>query len=388
VPVKRSISICLAFVFCLHSFAQEVRLEILSQKKWNYIYVQCTDSFHIQCDTIDLHIPSDHTVVFMLNGKNIQIKTDSQTYVSTSRVRFHSSKTDALFALMQNSKTFIHKYEGAFTLLPSNNKIQVINTLPLEEYVAGVIEAEGGANKPLEYYKVQAILSRTYALRNHDRHQGYDVCDGTHCQVYHGISKKDIEIFSAVKSTKNLVIVDSTAQLITAFFHSNCGGQTCSAQDVWKSNLSYCVGKKDPYCMGMPNSTWEKRLTAAEWKKYLKTKNISVSDSDECISGSMNCNWGKRPFYYVQNSTSLPTKEMRADLKLKSAYFHIEELDNEIVLHGRGFGHGVGLCQEGAMNMARKGKSAEDILHFYFSGVHIVPFDKQWLFKENLPATP
>lgn len=350
--------------------------------------MQCTDSFHIKCDTIDLHIPSEHTVVFILNGKSIQIKTDPYKAIQTNQVNFHSLKSDALFALMQNSKTFNFKYEGAFNLVPFNNKIQVINTLPLEEYVAGVVEAEGGANKPLEYYKVQAILSRTYALRNHERHVGYDVCDGTHCQVYHGISKKDIDIFTAVNATENLVIVDSTAQLITAFFHSNCGGQTCSAQDVWKANLSYCVGKKDPYCMGMPNSTWEKRITSSEWKKYLNSKNILINDTDACIAGSMNCSANKRPYYYIQNDTSLPTKDMRTDLKLKSAYFHIEELDNEIVLHGRGFGHGVGLCQEGAMNMARKGKSAEDILHFYFSGVHIVPFDKQWLFKENVLTEP
>jgi stage II sporulation protein D len=120
----------------------------------------------------------------------------------------------------------------------------------------------------------------------------------------------------------------------------------------------------------------------------LITKNISISDSDACIAGSMNCNANKRPFYYVQKNTSLPTKEMRTDLKLKSAYFHIEELDNEIILHGRGFGHGVGLCQEGAMNMAKKGKLAEDILQFYFSNVQIVPFDKQWLFKENVTTAP
>ena len=386
--MKKSILYFFAIGFCLQSFAQEVRLEVLSQKKWTYLYVQCTDSFHIQCDTIDLHVPSEHTVVFMLNGSNIQIKTDPYKAIQTSHAHFHSLKKDAMFALMQNSKTFIYKYEGSFNLLPSSNKIQVINTLPLEEYVAGVVEAEGGANKPLEYYKVQAILSRTYALRNHERHIGYDVCDGTHCQVYHGISKKDLDIFTAVKATENLVIVDSTAQLITAFFHSNCGGQTCSAQDVWKSNLSYCVGKKDPYCAGMSNSTWEKRMKASDWTTYLQTKNISISDTDACIAGSMNCNANKRPLYYLHNNTTLATKDIRTDLKLKSAYFHIEELDNEIILRGRGFGHGVGLCQEGAMNMAKKGKSAEEILHFYFSGVHIMPFDNQWLFKENIPVAP
>ena len=375
-------------VLCMQSFAQEVRLELLSHKQWTYLYVQCTDSFHIQCDTINLHIPSKHTVVFMLNGINIQVKTDPYKTIQTSKASFSSLKNDALFALMQNSKTFIFKYEGEFSLQPNGQKIQVINSLPLEEYVAGVVEAEGGANKPLEYYKVQAILSRTYALRNHERHVGYDVCDGTHCQVYHGISKKEVDIFSAVKATENLVIVDSSAQLITAFFHSNCGGQTCSAQDVWTANLYYCVGKKDPYCMGMLNSTWKKSISANDWKNYLTTKNISINDSDECISGSMNCSSNKRPLLYIQNNTTLSTKDMRTDLKLKSAYFHIEELDNEVILHGRGFGHGVGLCQEGAMNMAKKGKSAEDILHFYFSGVHILPFDKQWLFNENLPVTP
>ena len=140
--------------------------------------------------------------------------------------------------------------------------------------------------------------------------------------------------------------------------------------------------------MGMSNSTWEKRISANDWTTYLKTKNITVIDSDECISGSMNCNANKRPLYYFQNNKTLPTKDMRADLKLKSAYFHIEELDNEIILHGRGFGHGVGLCQEGAMNMAKKGKTADEIIHFYYSGVHIVPFDNQWIFKETMQTAP
>lgn len=386
--MKTSVLFFCTILLSLHLHGQVVRLELLSQKQWTYLYVQSTDSFHIQCDTINLHIPSKHTVVFMLNGKNIQVKTDPYKTIQTAKACFSSLKNDALFALMQNSKSFVFKYEGEFSIQPKDQKIQVINSLPLEEYVAGVVEAEGGANKPLEYYKVQSILSRTYALRNQDRHTESDVCDGTHCQVYHGISKKDIDIFTAVKQTAKLVIVDSTAHLITAFFHSNCGGQTLSAQDVWKANLSYCVGKKDPYCLSMSNSTWEKRIPANDWRTYLKTKNIAVSDSEECIAGSMNCSANKRPLYYVHNNTSLATKDMRTDLKLKSAYFHIEELDNEIILHGRGFGHGVGLCQEGAMNMAKKGKTAEEIIHFYYSGVHIVPFDKQWLFNENLPVTP
>ena len=100
-----------------------VRLELLSQKQWTYLYVQCTDSFHIQCDTIDLHIPSEHTVVFMLNGKNIQVKTDPYRTIQTSKASFISMKNEALFALMQNSKSFVFKYEGAFSLQPVEKKI-------------------------------------------------------------------------------------------------------------------------------------------------------------------------------------------------------------------------------------------------------------------------
>lgn len=386
--MKTSILFFCTILLSLQLQGQVVRLELLSQKQWTYLYVQCTDSFHIQCDSINFRIPGKHTVVFMLNGNSIQVKTDPNKNTLTSRVSFFSLTTNARFAVMQNSKTFLFKYEGEFFLQPKEKKIQVINSLPLEAYVAGVVEAEGGANKPLEYYKVQSILSRTYALRNQDRHTNCDVCDGTHCQVYHGISKKDPDIITAVNQTEKLVIVDSSANLITAFFHSNCGGQTCNAQDVWKANLSYCVGKKDPYCMGMSNSTWEKRMSKSDWIAYLKTKNITLSDSEECVSGSMNSSANKRPTYYVHNSASVAAKDMRSDLKLKSAYFHIEELDNEIVLRGRGFGHGVGLCQEGAMNMARKGKLAHEIIHFYYSGVHIVPFDKQWLFKETIQTAP
>jgi stage II sporulation protein D len=86
----------------------------------------------------------------------------------------------------------------------------------------------------------------------------------------------------------------------------------------------------------------------------------------------MNCSSNKRPLLYIQNNTTLSTKDMRTDLKLKSAYFHIEELDNEVILHGRGFGHGVGLCQEGAMNMAKKGYTFDQILGYYYPQMKLI----------------
>ena len=74
----------------MHLHGQVVRLELLSQKQWTYLYVQCTDSFHIQCDSINIPIPSKHTVVFMLNGKTIQVKTDPNKTIQTSKASFSS----------------------------------------------------------------------------------------------------------------------------------------------------------------------------------------------------------------------------------------------------------------------------------------------------------
>ena len=117
------------------------------------------------------------------------------------------------------------------------------------------MQAEAGKGHWLEYYKLQSVSCRTYALANKRRHagEGFEVCDATHCQVFHGRNKQD-SIRLAVALTRDLVVVDSDIRLIHATFHSNCGGETMNAEDVWSKSEPYLISTIDTFCLHEPHS--------------------------------------------------------------------------------------------------------------------------------------
>lgn len=275
-------------------------------------------------------------------------------------------------------------YQGNISAVKAPGRLQLINVLHLESYIPGVIEAEGGANHELEYYKVQAIISRTYAVSNLRRHEaeGYNVCDATHCQVYHGMSRHEPLTNKATRETEDVVIVDQNIDLITAAFHSNCGGHTNNAEDVWSKPLSYCVGRPDTFCLVMPHSNWEKSIPTSQWLAYLEKKRYP--ETDTALSSALAFFPSQKQVYFVDSTFKIPTKVIRSDFKLKSSYFTVHQMGENITFIGQGFGHGVGLCQEGAIRMAQLGYSHQDIIHYYYKDVHLIPLRFRWFFKEDV----
>jgi stage II sporulation protein D len=129
----------------------------------------------------------------------------------------------------------------------------------------------------------------------------------------------------------------------------------------------------------MPNSQWQKRITRDKWNSYIKQKrgsNDLASLSDGGILGDCN------PMYQHDETLQIPRRAMRTDLKLRSTQFEIDYINDEVVFTGKGFGHGVGLCQEGAMRMSKLGYSYKDIIHFYYTDVHLIQRRMLWFFKD------
>jgi stage II sporulation protein D len=118
----------------------------------------------------------------------------------------------------------------------------------------------------------------------------------------------------------------------------------------------------------MPNSSWEVKVPLHEWKKYLNTHGVKTQSAPV---SSLEIKSGKRLNYYRVNKDSIMTKQIRTDWNLKSSYFQIDVKGNTVHIKGQGYGHGVGLCQDGAMNMAKKGLSYSEIINFYFKNVKI-----------------
>lgn len=287
------------------------------------------------------------------------------------------------FKIKSSSPTLTQKVlEQTLSFRSYNCHIQLINTVDIESYVAGVVEAEVGNKQPLEYYKVQSTICRTYVLAHMSRHErdNFNVCDKEHCQVFKGKSLGNYDIILATQQTENSVLVDENLTLIVSAFHSNCGGQTISSADVWNKAQSYLIPIRDTFCINSKNAFWEKEINKSIWVRYLKKKFSNLDESQYPRSFSFDQPYRKKE--YSVGAIQLPLKDIRNDLGLKSTYFSIEDAGETLVFKGKGYGHGIGLCQEGAIRMAKSGYNYADIIHFYFRNVTIINLNKLSFFKE------
>lgn len=275
-------------------------------------------------------------------------------------------------------------YPGAFEVRLEKGRLLLVATVPLEEYVAGVVQSEAGKGHAMEYYKLQAVSCRTYALANKRRHvgEGFEVCDGTHCQVFQGRNLQDA-IRAATTLTRDLVVVDPGIQLIHSTFHSNCGGETMNANELWSGTETYLVSTIDTFCLHAPHATWTRSIPRTKWLTYLKsTYNVDTADLNT-VSILTDHVPTCREMYLANFRALVPLNRVRKDFDLRSTYFSIRPEGDQVVLDGRGFGHGIGLCQEGAMQMAADGFSYTDILHHYFADVHIVDLKSLDFFRDD-----
>jgi stage II sporulation protein D len=271
-------------------------------------------------------------------------------------------------------------YSGNLSCIGFTGKLLLINIVDTESYIAGVVQAEGGKGKHKEYYKTQAVIARTYLYKHYDKHllDRYNLCDGIHCQSFKGMSDDTIIIQSA-EETRGQVILDSDSILIIAAFHSNCGGETVPAEDAWLTSQPYLRKVTDPFCTTSRNAKWEKSIGLDEWLAYIREMGYN---SDENNTSVLNFSQLTRMKDYRIDNFSLPLKQIRTDLDLRSTFFSLSVTGDSVLLKGKGYGHGVGLCQEGAMMMAQKGFDYRQIIDFYYSGVWITDI------KNATPQSP
>jgi len=266
-------------------------------------------------------------------------------------------------------------YDDNLSFYVEFDRIMAINLIDEEKYIAAVVEAEGGPSKEDEFYKAQALIVRTYTFKHLQKHinEGFNLCDGTHCQAYKGKSEVDEDIYSATSDTKDLIIVDSLNRPITAAFHANCGGETASSGDVWVESLPYLTSVPDKYCTSSRSAFWERRIPLKDWKEFLAKEGV---DTLKIVKNSeMNFEPRTRPKTYTVYGVNIPTTKIRNQFKLRSAWFSISVFKTEVRFSGRGYGHGVGLCQDGAINMASRGWTYDKIIEYYYKGVKIVNVD-------------
>jgi stage II sporulation protein D len=264
----------------------------------------------------------------------------------------------------------------------------ITRTILLEDYVRGVVAAEGSLEHEPEALKALAIASRTFVLKNLGRHarDGYDFCTTTHCQRYREVSSDapDVSaaIIEAVEKTKGEALRDSSNQLADSYFSASCGGVTANLTTLWGGSAPpYLRGVRDDSCASEAHHSWTDVISQTQLLRALETDprtnvggrlvNVSVLRTDAT---------GRAELIQIEGNRRITVKGW--DFKiivgralgwnlLKSSRFEIARSGSNFVFRGSGFGHGLGLCQEGAHVMATRGASYRQILDKYFPSTRI-----------------
>lgn len=323
-------------------------------------------------------------VIDFITKKRINIKSKKITiFLNNNRVFLNNFYISSPLFIYANGLTKVNDryYAGYFKIVPLENNFYVINYISIESYLISVVASEMPVTCHIEALKAQTVIARTYSyyfmLRSTTK--DFDVDDTIFYQVYNGFNlnfKKEIvkKIFKAIKDTEGLILTFNGEPII-AYFHSNSGGMTVSGKEYFGNNsdFPYLISKLDPYSIDMPYYIWSFEIYR---KVFLNTLNISDVSIDLLESNFIYNDNGFIKELNINNNI-FSAKDIRRIIgynKIKSEKFRVTINGESILFDGYGYGHGVGLSQWGAENMARQQKKFKEILSFYYPNTKIENF--------------
>ncbi|MGH7455302.1 MAG: SpoIID/LytB domain-containing protein, partial [bacterium] len=329
-------------------------------------------ALQIQSANASRSLPLTDTLKISANGKYL--------FAAIPHPNDFNQKAKSEKKMAGSSSVVARPYAGALQIYVDGHSLGMINVAPVEDYLAGVLAAEL-PQAELPALQAQAVVSRTYMIKNWQRHlqDGYRFCDLTHCQTYKGMADITPTIRQAVTSTADEILTFDD-QPIAAYYSSTCGGTTADDVGVWANaeDQPYLKSIADgSFCSSSPHYRWRARILADSlhqiWQRRLGEQITSISVTKEGADGRV------RELALLGNSLHLISGEdFRAVTcrafgwnTLKSTAFDLRFAKNYYIFTGRGLGHGLGLCQYGAMSMARQGYSYRKILRQYFPGAAI-----------------
>jgi stage II sporulation protein D len=291
-------------------------------------------------------------------------------------------------------------YRGLMRLESSSGQVKLVNIVYVEDYLKGVVPLEIGPTpeEQIEAVRAQAVAARTYSMSHLGQYgdeEGYDLKADITDQIYAGVEVENEEFNEAIESTRGMVAVYGD-RMIDAYYHSTCGGMTDDIEDVWnKDSKPYlrAIGD-DEACNISKYFTWEERFGAEQLILRLE-RYISQSRGNEINIGKLtdisisNRTPGGRVASVIFETNSghfIFTKEEvrwvvrrsdNLDAILRSANFTLDIRRDQkgdithVIFQGRGYGHGVGMCQMGAKGLAAKGIGYDSILSLYYQGTEL-----------------
>jgi len=270
-------------------------------------------------------------------------------------------------------------YRGSIELRNKNSGLLlVINELDIEDYLLGVVAAEIPHDWGPEALKAQAVASRTFALyqKKTAGKKPYHILATVNGQMYIGRRGERPSAVRAVRETEGFAL-EYNGEVIQAFYHSSCGGHTEDAFELWGIDAPYLKGV-DCDCQRISKyGVWEKRFAPSSLATALHRSGYRVGAINAVTIGSITPA-GRVRSVSVRDAagiTIIPAEDLRRAVgysQVPSVFFETEILEGEVVFSGRGLGHGVGLCQWGAKEMADRGLDYRAILSHYYPGTRIV----------------
>lgn len=361
------------FVYSKALFAQEIRIGLFHNSLVESFSFHCLEGNYkiFSPEGQVAEIEKGDLVFLSISDEQIRIENGSGIEGNYSSLEFTDPSLKSEFSLkVVNPSMAPRNYEGELKVDLRHGVFRLINELEFDQYLAGVVEAEGGAGAPEEFFKVQAVLCRTYAVKNWDKHlsEGFNLCDETHCQAYKGKNDENPAILHAVYSTHDIVIADYSYKLADAPYHSNSGGETQKADGLWPGGEDYLLSILDPFSKTGRNYSWEEHISRQAWTGFFLERGIEL-ESQDSASWLIRQEHRKENFIHGKDTVSLV--DIRNYFGLKSAFFDMKSQGDSLIIEGKGYGHGVGLSQEGAMEMSRQGYFYKDILRYYFHNIRI-----------------
>ena len=351
------LSACLISAFIITSFSCTPSEKYLRDKNIpsdyenNFVRVLVS----VESGSFRINSKSELTVRLGNNGKLLYEMKDG-------RLVFYPEKMNGIY-LVESKGTPLYLngrgYRGSFELHSVLGKIHVVNVVNIEQYLYSVVPSEMPSSWNIEALKAQAVASRTYTyyyLLKDDSKKIYDVDATTSFQVYRGIVSESENSTSAVRATSGVIMVYNYAPIL-AYFHSTSGGKTADDRYVWKGeDLPYLEGVKCTYSKESPHYEWQLKLTIEEIETALRRKYGRVGR----IKGISFKKYDDRVYEVVitheQGTITMSGNDFRimvSPSKLKSTYFRSEKKRSTLYISGRGWGHGVGMCQWGAKGPRR-----------------------------------
>lgn len=343
----------------LYSLHAEHRLRIISHSGDDLKYRACST-----CPAM-----SARELVVQLSGRQLKIEGGPSVQHLLVEGNYHIEPEQGLKA----------ELSGSLQLKATPDSIVLVASVPLEDYVVAALQGESAIFHQPESLKAMAVAVRTYAVHFRGRHhsKGFDMCDSTHCQALN-FTGHSAFVRAAVEATRSDLLWYN-AEPAATYYHQDCGGTLAAGNEVWPDlQAPYLKGHADPYCIRAKPLVWRAEFSRADLDQALRSQGMTLPANWTNLQISERSASGRALrliFTGPGTRTPISASSLRFAIgrafgwnRVRSDPYQMEIEGDQIIFHGRGAGHGVGLCQTGAEQMAAEGKSYRQILSFYYPG--------------------